>query len=362
MVMLSRRPAWPTLIAAVLERGKRMCTDLRLVRFEGVHVSARTMDFADELGSRVQVVPGGLAWSAVETGGPAAPLRWSNTHGYVAADALGLDWLACDGLNDAGLSVGLLWLPETDFPQAPPSAQGSALDLAHLGAWILGTCATVQEVRDAFAAVHLWNAPLKRFWPAGQPMPEMLQPLADYGLPIHLAVHDAHGGDLVIEFLGGAPVVHDNPVGVLTNSPTLDWHITNLRNFVNLTNAEAKPVNLMGVEVDPTGSGTGMLGLPGDVTPPSRYVRATVLAAVSTAAKDPRAAVNQAFHALDLVHVPRQVAASGDYTQWYVVRDHDNLLYFVRTYDAWTTDVHDLRALGVSDPTAKRQSLALPRA
>lgn len=135
---------------------------------------------------------------------------------------------------------------------------------------------------------------------------------------------------------------------------------TNVRNFVNLTNIEAKPVNLMGVEVDPTGNGTGLLGLPGDVTPPSRYVRATMLSAVSTAAKDARAAVNRAFHALDLAHVPRQVAASGDYTQWYVARDHDNLVYFVRTYDSWVTDAHDLGGLGVSDPTAKRRSLPLP--
>jgi choloylglycine hydrolase len=184
--------------------------------------------------------------------------------------------------------------------------------------------------------------------------------LADYSFPLHLAVHDAHGGDLVVEFLGGVAVFHDNPVGVLTNSPTFDWHTTNLRNFINLTSAEAKPVNLMGLEVDPTGNGTGLLGLPGDVTPPTRYVRATMLSAVSTAATDPRAAVNQAFHALDLVHVPRQVAASGDYTQWYVVRDHDNLGYFVRGYDSWQTDAYDLHRLGVADSATQRRSLPLP--
>lgn len=109
-------------------------------------------------------------------------------------------------------------------------------------------------------------------------------------------------------------------------------------------------------------SGTGLLGLPGDVTPPSRFVRATMLAAVNTAAKDSRAAANQAFHALDLVSVPREVAASGDYTQWYAVRDHDNLVYYLRAYDSWVTDAHDLRALGVSDPAAKRQALPLPAA
>ena len=88
------------------------------------------------------------------------------------------------------------------------------------------------------------------------------------------------------------------------------------------------------------------------MTPPSRFVRATMLTAVTTTVTEPDAAVNEAFHALDLVHVPRQVAASGDYTQWYVVRDHDRLVYYVRTYDGWATDAHDLTALGVSDPAS----------
>jgi choloylglycine hydrolase len=334
-----------------------MCTDLRLVRLGQHRVSARTMDFPVELGSRLQVVPPGESWQATPTGTAVDALRWTNAHGYVAIDALGLDWVACDGLNDAGLSVGTLWLAETSLPADPPAAGAApAIDLINFGAWLLGTCATVQDVRDAFAGVQLWNAPLGRFWPEG-PMPASFD--EDSSIPLHLAVHDAAGGDLVVEFLGGSPVFHDNPGGVLTNSPTFGWHTTNLRNFVNLTSTDPAPVNLMGTIVESTGNGSGLLGLPGDVTPPSRFVRATMLAAVSTEAKDAQAAVNQAFHALDLVHVPRQVAASGDYTQWSVARDHDRLVYFVRTYDAWGTAAYDLRQLGACDPGAARRSLPL---
>jgi choloylglycine hydrolase len=316
------------------------------------------MDFAVELGSRLQVVPPGLSWSATETGSAVQALRWTNAHGYLAIDAFGLDWLACDGLNDAGLSIGTLWLPETDLPQdAPASGAAPAIDLVNFGAWILGTCASVQDVRQAFAGVQVWNAPVSQVWPAGRPLPSTFG--ANDSIPIHLAIHDALGGDLVVEFIDGSPVFHDNPVGVLTNSPTFGWHRTNLRNFVNLTNADPRTLNLAGVQVDPTGNGSGLLGLPGDVTPPSRFVRATMLATVSTEAKDSRAAVNQAFHALDLVHVPRQVAASGDYTQWYVARDHDKLVYFVRTYDSWVTTAHDLHQLGAGDPSSARRSLPL---
>lgn len=340
-----------------------MCTDLRLAGLADLHVSARTMDFADELGSRVQVVPRGQAWTATATDGPVSPLSWTNDLGYVAMDAFGFDWAACDGLNEAGLSAATLWLPETSLPKSPP-ARGEipALDLVHLAGWILGTCATVTQVRAALPAVRLWNAPIARLWPHERPVPGMLTSLLGFAFPLHLAVHDAHGGDLVVEFLQGGPVLHDNPLGVLTNSPAFDWHQTNLRNYVNLTTAEARPLSLLGIEVDPTGNGSGLLGLPGDVTPPSRFVRAAMLSAASTSPADSREAVNQAFHALDLVHVPRQVAASGDYTQWYTARDHDNLVYYVRSYDSWTTGIHDLRVLGVSDPGTPRRCLPLPAA
>ena len=339
-----------------------MCTDLRLVRLPGMHVSARTLDFSQELGSRVQVVPRGQEWAAIATGTKAPALEWRNTLGFVGMDAFGFSWGICDGLNEAGLSVGTLWLPETSLPTTPPDAgPAAAVDFVHLAAWLLGTCRTVADVRAALAEVQVWNAPVHLMWPQGQPVPAALAPMMDWAFTEHLSVHDAQGGDLVVEFLDGAAHLHDNPIGVLTNSTTYDWHLTNLRNYVGLSTAEAAPVNLMGMPVTATGNGTGLRGLPGDVTPPSRFIRATVLTEVVTSATDHRDAVNQAFHSLDLVSVPRFLAASGDYTQWSVARDHDNLVYYVRAYDAWTTDAHDLAALGVAAPGAQA-AVPLPSA
>jgi choloylglycine hydrolase len=318
------------------------------------------MDFALELRSELQIVPRGQRWSALDTDTDVAPLEWSNELGFVGMDAFGFPWGICDGLNEVGLSIGTLWLPETKIPTDPPGGgTAPAIDFVHLAAWILGTCRTVDDVRHALGSVQVWNAPLQRMWATGQTMPDLVKPLKDYAITEHLSVHDANGADLVVEFLDDRVVMHDNHVGVLTNSPTYDWHVTNLRNYVGLTNVEAEPVNLMGMAVTPTGNGTGLLGMPGDVTPPSRFVRATVLTQVATAAEDARSAVNQAFHSLDLVSVPRSVAASGDYTQWYVARDHDDPTYYVRTYDAWTTDVHRLGELGLDTPGPQR-SLPLP--
>lgn len=335
-----------------------MCTDLRLVRLTDRHVSARTLDFGFEVGSSVQVVPRGQEWHATRTeAGPV--LSWTNQLGFVALDGFGMPDYFADGLNEAGLSVATLWLPETRLPTTAPAGDGAAVDFVNLAGWLLGTCRTVADVRAALASVRIWNAPVRDLWPAGRPVPAPLAPLMDWAFTEHLSVHDAAGGDLVVEFLDGQMCLHDNAVGVLTNSPTYPWHITNLRNYVGLTNVEDQPYNLMGMPVRPTGNGTGLLGMPGDVTPPSRFVRATVLTQVFDTSPDARTAVNQAFHSLDLVSVPRHLAASGDYTQWYVARDHDNAVLYARSYDGWTTDAHDLAALGVTTPGARR-SLPLP--
>jgi choloylglycine hydrolase len=339
-----------------------MCTDLRLVRLTDRHVSGRTLDFAYELDSQVRVMPRGQQWSATATTGSVAPLTWSNDLGFVGMDAFGFEGYFADGLNEAGLSVGTLWLPETKLPESPPpTGSAPALDFINLAGWLLGTCRTVADVKAALDTVQLWNAPVRDLWPSGRPVPSALAPLMDWAFTEHLAVHDAHGGDVVVEFLDGVAHVHDNVVGVLTNSPTYDWHVTNLRNYIGLTNVEDQPYNLMGMPVTGTGNGTGLIGLPGDVTPPSRFVRATVLSQVATEVGSPRDAVNQVFHSLDLVSVPRHLAASGDYTQWYVVRDHDAGVYYVRSYDGWTTDVHDLAVLGVGQPGPAR-TLPLPEA
>lgn len=337
-----------------------MCTDLRLVRLSGLHISARTLDFSYELGSTVRVVPRGQAWSAVSAGSGAPALTWTNDLGFVGMNVLGLTTLFADGLNEAGLSVGTLWLPETRLPGAPsPGGTTPAMDFVSIAGWLLGTCRTVADVRTALAGVDIWNPQVKQLLPPGVAVPPSVAPLLDSALPEHLAIHDAQGNDLVVEFLEDGMHVHDNPLGVLTNSPTFDWHLTNLRNYVQLTNVNADPVNIAGMSVTQTGNGSGLLGMPGDVTPPSRFIRATVMTEVVTTVPNTRAAVNEAFHSLDLVSVPRHLVAAGDYTQWSVVRDHDNGVYYVRSYDGWQTDMHDLAALGVAG-SGQPSSLPLP--
>ncbi len=81
--------------------------------------------------------------------------------------------------------------------------------------------------------------------------------------PVHYVVYDASGKSIVIEYFDGKLHIFDNPLGVVTNSPSFDWHMTNLRNYVNFSLDNVPPVKLgSGVMLQPLGQGTGMLGLP----------------------------------------------------------------------------------------------------
>ena len=95
----------------------------------------------------------------------------------------------------------------------------------------------------------------------------------------HFFLQDKSGKSLVVEPVDGTLKVHDAPLGVMTNAPTYDWHMTNLANYVNLSVKDIDQTKVGGVTVPAFGAGTGLLGLPGDFTPPSRFVRAVGLSA-----------------------------------------------------------------------------------
>jgi choloylglycine hydrolase len=131
---------------------------------------------------------------------------------------------------------------------------------------MLSSFSTVEEVRAGLADVRVVNVEDARFGGAA--------------LPFHWKVQDETGASLIIEITNGGEVeVYDGFLGVITNSPGYDWHLTNLRNYLGLSPVAALPVEIGGEVFSPFGAGAGLRGLPGDFTPPSRFVRAVALTA-----------------------------------------------------------------------------------
>ncbi|MGH6866790.1 MAG: linear amide C-N hydrolase [Methyloceanibacter sp.] len=77
----------------------------------------------------------------------------------------------------------------------------------------------------------------------------------------------------MVEPVDGTLKVHDAPLGVMTNAPAYDWQMTNLANNVYFSVNDIESAKVGDIKVEALGAGSGLLGLPGDFTPPSRFVR-----------------------------------------------------------------------------------------
>jgi len=121
---------------------------------------------------------------------------------------------------------------------------------------------------------------------------------------VHWRIGEASGRQVVLEIVDGVPHFYENEVGVLTNAPGFEWQLTNLNNYVNLYPGDAPVRRLSGITLRPTGSNSGFLGIPGDATPPSRFVRAAFYRATAPQRATAFGTVLQCFHLLNCFDIP----------------------------------------------------------
>ena len=309
------------------------CTSFILTAADGSPVYGRTMEFGIETKSGVSLIPAGYTFTA--TTGASAPMSWTAKHNVIAMNAFEIDTLVTDGLNDVGLAGGILYFP--GFAEYPAMSEETAeIEIApgDFLYWALSNFETVDEVREAVQAGSVKVVGVK------------LEALGDVP-PFHYTLHDKTGKSIVIEPVGGELKVYDNPTTVMTNSPGFEWHLTNLRNYVNLSPVNKDNTIALEKAIESFGQGSGWLGLPGDPTPPSRFIRATGFVASVDAGETAQDAVNMTQHVLNNFDLPfgwiRPGSAqqghgddSSDYTQWSVMADIKNGTYYVRSQEAMT--------------------------
>lgn len=165
---------------------------------------------------------------------------------------------------------------------------------------------------------------------------------------------------LVIEPVNGKLVLHDNPFGVMTNSPTFDWHMTNFRNYITLSPNNVPKRTVNGQIFAELGQGNGMFGLPGDYTPPSRFIRAALFSTNTIPSKTIEAGIKQVFHILNNFDIPLGVArettndvVQSDYTLLTAARDPQNLVYYYKSYDDQTIKMVQLNKFDLNARTIK---------
>ena len=296
------------------------CTGITLTSVDSCTVMARTIEWGgSDLNSQYVVVPRGhVGQSYTPTG--VDGMKFSARYGYVGLAVEQKEFVA-EGLNEAGLSAGLFYFPGygkyEDYDEHEKDCSIADLQLV---SWLLGHCATVEEVVAAMDSLHVIA----------------IDPRAS---TVHWRFADVTGRQVVLEIIDGKKHFYENRLGVLTNSPGFEWQITNLNNYVNLFPGSAPAQELGGVRLAQFGAGSGFLGIPGDVTPPSRFVRAAFYQATAPVPATALDAVLGAFQILNNFDIPIGIEfAAGKIpvdipsaTQWTSATDVRNRVVYYRT-------------------------------
>lgn len=296
-----------------------MCTGVRLECGNGF-VAGRTCEFGLVLDYAALFLPVGTKYSAVianESG-----QAWTSTHAVVGAATFGA-MAIMDGINDAGLMAGAFYFAgHAQYADAAQTDLSRALNPTEVPHYVLAKCGTIDEAIAALADVTVVGVPVNGWGPEAP--------------PLHYQIIDAQGRHVAVEpTQAGSLQITENPTGAFTNSPEISFHLLNLAQFMNISPETVQQSDVFGVIITAPGMGSGALGLPGDYSPPSRFVRAAFFAANHPTPATTIDGVQELLHVLNAFDIPMGAARVGntsDFTQLTVARDAHELTYAWRSY------------------------------
>ena len=208
--------------------------------------------------------------------------------------------------------------------------------------WLLAQCASVREAQRVLEHISILNVP---FAPG--------LPLA----PLHWMIADREAA-IVLESTRDGVRIYENPYGVLTNNPPFPYYQAHMGNYVNLSPGYPENQFAGGVNLPVYGQGLGAVGLPGDFSPASRFVRAAFLKWNSRSSGDEASNVSQFFHILDGVAMVRGsvITAEGkeDITTYSCCVNAGKGIYYYKTYDN-----NQIQAVCMNEENMEKESLTV---
>ena len=310
-------------IIGIINNGNA-CTGITLHARDKSIVVARTVDWhGDEMNSMYVVAPRGHTQKSLTPGGRMDGHEFTSVYGYVGIAVQTPDFII-DGTNEAGLSAGLFYFPNYgEYPKYDANNRENSIADFELVAWMLSRFSTIDQIKSAIKDVIVTN----------------IDPSAS---TVHWRITDATGKQVILEFIDGNAHFYDSEIGAISNSPGYPWHITNLNNYINLQPGTLASKKIGDLRLHSFGSDSGMLGLPGDFTPPSRFVRAAFLSSYSIPQETGYGAAMKAFHLLNNLDVPLGVEFNSgratnnmpSATQWTIATDlGDKVIYYHTMYN-----------------------------
>jgi choloylglycine hydrolase len=305
------------------------CTAVDMIAADKSVIAGRTMEWTFDMKWTLVSQPKGTTLSLTAPKSAGLPAHNVVTKYPVVGVSAGIipGGALLDGQNSEGLSMSANFLPGFTQYQTVTSQDKNYQSILTFGSWTLGSFANVAELKQALPSMKVW---------ADDSLPTGPTPAT-----LHFVFVDRSGAGIIVEYVGGELKIHDNVAHVLTNAPTYDWHINNVRNYLSLSTVGVPERTIGSMNVTELGQGGGLIGLPADYTPPSRFVRATVLRHAASTPQNATEAAQTVAHILNNVDIPVGVAQyrqpdgnlGSDYTQWVVVKDLTNNVLKIADYN-----------------------------
>ena len=279
------------------------------------HYFGRTLDYEVSYGESVVITPRNFPFVFRHT----APME--HHYAIIGMATVAGDYpLYYEATNEKGLSMAGLNFPgNADYK--PLAAGKENVATFELIPWLLGQCATVAEAKVHLAEINLANTPFSEMFPVS---------------PLHWILADRNEA-ITIESVKSGLQIYENPVGILTNNPPFDYQMTNLSNYLHLSTEQ--PENHFAPELGlaPYSRGMGMLGMPGDLSSASRFVRAAFTKLHSISGDTESESISQFFHILGAAAQQRGCVHMGDgkyeITIYTSCCNTDRGIYYYTTYE-----------------------------
>ena len=234
-----------------------------------------------------------------------------------------------DAINEAGLGMAGLNFPDNaDYKEWKDGADN--ITPFEFIPWILGQCASVQEARERLENLNLLRENFSEELPLS---------------PLHWMIADKECS-IVVEQTADGLHVYDNPVGVMTNNPTFDMQLFGLNQYMGLSAEPAENSFAPGVSLQQYSRGMGAIGLPGDISSSSRFVKAAFTRMHAISGESEKESVSQFFHILSSVEQQRGCVHMGEdkyeITIYTSCGNLDKGLYYYNTYENHQITVVDM--------------------
>jgi len=294
-----------------------MCTAITLQSMQGENFFGRTMDFSHNIEPGVFVIPQNYQWYSLITN-----KKYIDKYSFIGIGQETDGMLGFfDGVNERGFAAAALYFAGYAYYQLPTKdmEQIASLDFLH---YILGRCGSLDDLKALLENIRIVGVE---------------DPVTKTTAPLHWIATDKSGKCVVIEQTVKGLEIIDNPIGVMANSPDFNWHMTNLRNYMNISISQQKEVYWGNVSLTPFGQGAGTSNLPGSFTSPDRFVRAAFLKTHVPTPKNQHEALMTCFHIMNNLFIPKGIVLTDkgtyDYTKYIAFINTNTCEYYFKTYE-----------------------------